>query len=144
MKQQVTMQKSKYVAADFYIYEVEVLALGAGVTGNGSFSVDADGSFQLDKLTYFAEVAGGAQTDSTRVVPLVNILITSTGSGRQLMNQAAPLPALFGTGEIPFILTRPKIFSPNSKVTLSLANFSAATTYNLRLAFIGQKLYTGG
>lgn len=129
------------LGSDFYVYQVDFLALAAGGTGSGGFSIEADARFQLNKLTFFADLAAAAQTDSTRVLPLVTVLVTATGSGRQLSSGAVPVPALFGTGEIPFILPRPKVFAPNSKVTVAVANFSSATTYNLRLSFIGEKLY---
>lgn len=131
-----------YVGADFYCYTVEILNLAAGGNGSGSFTVENDAAFELNKLTFLADLDGAAQTDSGRVIPLVNVLITATSSGRQLMNQAAPVAALFGDGRIPFILPRAKIFSPNSKVSISATNFSSATSYDLRLVFIGQKLYT--
>jgi hypothetical protein len=57
------------------------------------------------------------------------------------MSGAVPVVNLFGIGEIPFILPVPRIFKARSSITVAVANFSAATTYNLRLSFIGTKLF---
>lgn len=131
--------------SDFFIYEVDFTAgIAAGTTGNSSFTVQADSDFKLLKTCYFADIAVGALTDSTRIVPLATVLITDQGSGRQLMSAATPIPNIFGTGQIPFILPVPKIFAAKSTVGVSVVNFSAASTYNIRLSFIGVKLFKQG
>jgi hypothetical protein len=48
---------------------------------------------------------------------------------------------VFGDGQIPFILPVTKMFSRNASVAFSVANYSAATTYNLRLLMIGAKIF---
>lgn len=131
--------------SDFFVYEVDFTAgIAAGATGNGSFTVQADSDFKWLKACYFADIAVAAQTDSTRIIPLATVLITDQGSGRQLMSAAVPIPSIFGTGQIPFILPVPKIFAAKSTVGVSVVNFSAASTYNLRLSFIGVKLFKQG
>lgn len=132
------------IAKDFFIYQLNFGSLAAGASLTGNFTIDADSDFRLEKLTYFSEIAGGAQTDSTRVIPLVTALITDSGSGRQLSNIAVPISNVFGTGEIPFILGTPRILAARSNITVTIANFSASTTYSsIRLSFIGTKLYKG-
>lgn len=126
---------------DFYIYEAETLALAAAGNANDTVQIEADSDFILQKLAYQADIAAAAQTDSTRVLPLVTVLLTDTGSGRQLMNNPIPVPSFFGTGELPFILPNPRLFARNTVINIAFTNFSAATAYNLRLAFIGYKVY---
>lgn len=128
---------------EFYIYNVDFAAasLVAGANLTGSINIDSSADFMLQKLTYFADIAGAALTDSTRVIPLVSLTVTDTGSGRELMLNNIPIPSIFGTGQIPFILPRPKKFRRNSTIQVEVSNFSAATAYNLKLAFIGEKLY---
>ena len=131
--------------SDFFNYEVDFTAgIAAGGTANSSFTVQADSDFKWLKACYFADIAVAAQTDSTRVVPLATVLITDQGSGRQLMSAATPIPNIFGTGQIPFILPVPKIFASKSTISVSVVNFSAATIYNIRLSFIGVKLFKQG
>lgn len=135
----VLPQQEPYFAKDFFVYEVDFAALAAAASATGQFTIQADSDFLLSKLACTADIAAAAQTDSTRVIPLVSILITDTGSGRNLMNQAVPIPAMFGQGDLPFILPRQRIFVARSVVTVTLTNYDAASTYNVKLSFIGEK-----
>lgn len=129
------------ILKDFFIYEVDFSALAFGASSTGNINIQADSDFELQKLCYFADIAAASQTDDLRVIPLVTINITDSGSGRFLSSDAVPVASIFGTGQIPFILPTPKIFSARSTVSIEVANFSAATTYNLRLSFIGAKIF---
>lgn len=137
-------QRRIYVAKDFYVYQEDFLALAAGASATGSIDIQADSDFVLQKLGYFADIAAAVQTDSTRVVPLVTISLVDTGSGRNLIETPTPIPTIFGTGRLPFILPTPRVFFARSTITLTLVNFDAAAAYNVRLAFIGYKAYPDG
>jgi hypothetical protein len=137
-------------ANDFFTYEVDTLtALPAGLVAGASIpltiNIQADSFFKWIKASHFTDIAAAAQTDSTRVIPLVNIQLTDTGSGRLLLNAPTPLGAIFGDGRLPFILPIVRVFQPSATISITLTNYSAATTYNVRLAFIGIKSFkTGG
>lgn len=128
-----------YFARDFYVYELDFAAVAPGAASTASFNVQADSDFLWTSAAFFADIAAGAQLESTKIIPLMSILITDTGSGRQLMNTAVPITSLFGDGKLPFMLPRQRPFRANSTVTATVNNFDAAATYNLRLAFIGEK-----
>lgn len=129
-----------YKYRDFYTYEVDFAALGAGASATATFTVQADSDFIWEKATYFADIAAAAMLPPTLIVPLVTVLITDTGSGRQLMSGAVPIPSMFGSGSLPFIVPRPRQFRSQSTVTVQLTSYVAAgTTYNIRLSFIGEK-----
>lgn len=127
---------------DFFVYTLTFSALAAAAAAQDAIQIQSDSDFELQKLTVFADIAAAAQTDSTRVLPLVTVQITDTGTGRQLFNNPVAIPALFGDGQIPFILPTTKLFSRNASVTVAVSNFSAATTYNLRVFLIGSKIFT--
>jgi len=131
------------VLKDFFVYQEDFSALASGATASGNINIQADSDFVVQKLTYFADIAAAVQTNSSRVIPLTSVIVTDTGSGRNLMESALPISNLFGTGQIPFILPQPKMFLARSTITITLANFSAATTYNIRLSFIGYKIFRG-
>jgi len=134
--------RNRRIVTDPYIYTAEVASIANSASANDSFTIEADADFELHKLTYIAAIADLTQTESSRVVPLVTVIITSTGSGRQLMDAAVPIPSMFGTGEIPFILPQPKIFKARSAIQVTFQNYSNATTYtNVKLAFIGVKRF---
>jgi hypothetical protein len=126
---------------DFFVYENDISALAAAASVTSNLQILADADFFLVKMAFFADIAGAVETDSTRVIPLVTIQVTDTGSGRQLFSGAVPIPSIFGTGQIPFILPIVRKFAANSTIQLAYTNFSAATTYNIRTSFIGWKEY---
>ena len=132
------------ILKDFFIYGIDFPSIVAGATATDNIQIQADADFETQKLTYFADIAGAAQTLTTQVVPLITVLIVDAGSGRQIMNVATAIPAFFGDGRIPFILPTPRIFAARSNVTFTLVNFSAATTYRIRLSLIGTKLFQTG
>lgn len=131
------------VGEDFYNYAVLFESLTANTSATGFIQIEADSDFQIQKMEYFADLAGAAQTFNTLVVPLVSVVIVDTGSGRQLMNQPIPVSDIFGDGRLPFIIPTPKLFVKNSRINFDVFNFSAATTYtNLWLVLTGKKVFT--
>lgn len=132
---------SQYLAQDVFTYEVDFTALAAGAPQSSSIQIENSSDFLWQKATFFADIAAAAQTQSGQVLPLATVLLTDSGSARQLMNSAVPIPNMFGVGYSPFILTVPKKFLARSSITVAVTNFSAATTYNIRLSFIGVKLF---
>lgn len=133
------------LAEDFYVYAIQFTALAANASSTGFIQIEADSDFYVQKLAYFSDLAGAAQTFNTLVVPLVTVTIVDTGSGRQLMNTPIPINDIFGDGRLPYILPTPKLFVKNSRINFTVQNFSAATTYtNLWLCMEGKKIFTTG
>lgn len=129
---------------DFFAYPITFNGLAAGGAAQGAIQIQADSDFELQKLTMFADIASADETEATRVLPLVTVQITDTGTGRSMFSAPVPIPAIYGDGRIPFILPVPKVFSKNSSVAFAVANFSGATTYNLRLLMVGAKVFAYG
>jgi len=129
---------------DFYVYQSEVTTIAPGANASDNINIQADSDFILYKLSFFATDDASVQpiTDANRVLPEVTVQITDTGSGRQVLDGPLPIPAIFGTGELPFILPAPRRFAANSTIALSYSNFTTGTsTYQLFLAFVGMKVY---
>lgn len=126
---------------DFFIYGLDFLAIAAGITQTSTLLIQADSDFELMKLTFASDLAAGVQTDSTRTIPQCSLIITDTGSGRQLMNSAIDLTSLFGDAKEPFIMPVPKRFRANTAITVALKNYSAAQSYNVHLSFVGAKVF---
>jgi len=126
---------------DFYVYEAQTLILAVGGAANDVINIEADSDFILQKLSYEADLAGVAQTHGARIVPNVTVQLIDTGSGRQLMQNPVPIPSIFGSGELPFILPNPRLFMRNSTIQVAFASFEVAATPSIRLAFIGYKMY---
>jgi hypothetical protein len=126
---------------DFFVYQSSI---ASGANASDSINIQADSDFILQKLTFFADIAGAAQTSATQVLPLITMQITDTGSGRQVFSDNIPIPAIFGTGSLPFILPNPRRFASNSTIALSYTNIDAASTYRLFVQLIGTKIYRAG
>lgn len=128
-----------YQARDFFVYELDFLALANGVSATQTINIQQEADFLLTKMAQQTDLAAAAITSANQPIPLCTIMISDTGSGRQLMNTAVPLHNLFGEGDLPFILPRQRIFIASSVINVTLSNYSAATTYNVRLSLIGEK-----
>lgn len=132
-------QERVYLAKDFFTYQVNFAAVLAGSSQTQTFTIQADADFLLTKQAFFATLGNVAFTDSSRPIPNINVTIQDTGSGRNLMNTAVPIASIFGTGQLPFILPRQRIFLANATVNVTITNFDVADDYDVYLSFIGEK-----
>ena len=133
------------IAEDWYTYQIQFQNLLSGSTQVGFIQIEADSDFLIQKLAEMTDINGASQTVTTQIVPIVKVVIVDTGSGRQLMNQAVPVSSIFGSGKLPYILPTPKLFVKNSRINVTVENFSAGTNYaNLFLSFEGKKIFTAG
>lgn len=127
---------------EFFIYAIN-FAVPASGTSSGAIQIQADSDFEVQKLTFFADIALNLQTEAERVLPLVTVQILDTGTGRQWFNTDVAIPALMGDGRIPFILPTTKVIAANSSLAFTLTAY-AATAYNVRIALVGSKIFRYG
>lgn len=123
---------SKYLGVDFFTYELDFTTSIAGNgQATGTLQIQTDSDFFWTKSAY-------AQTGTG--VPA--ILIQDTGSGRNLSTYAVPVINMFGTGQLPFILPRQRVFASNSTVNITISNLDSVNAIStLRLSFIGEKWF---
>ena len=130
---------------DFFVYVFpRFTSLAAGATQTQNVSIQADSDFYLEALTYTADIAAASQTDSTRLIPNATVLLTDTGSGRQLMSSGIPITGLFGYGSEPYFLRKPKFFSARSVIQAQVVSYEASVTLNIFLMLIGRKNFKLG
>jgi len=129
---------------DFFVYQASVASIAAGASAIDTINIQADSDFVLQKLVYFADIAAAAQTASSQVLPLVTMQLNDTGTGNNLFSDPMPIPALFGTGQLPFILPNPRRFAANSTIQLSFVNYDVASTYQIYVGLVGRKIYQYG
>lgn len=130
------------VVKDHFVYRAAVDTLAPGASKTSIIQIEADSNFIAVKCSYFADIAGGTQTEDTRVVPLVRIQIQDSGSGRNLQNAAIPIDTIAGRGELPFVLPIPRQFKANANIKVTFDNYSAATTYaNVEFVISGYKTF---
>lgn len=135
--------QGEYGAKDYFIYDASLVnGLAPAGTGADSFNIDSDADFLWQKGTYFVNVANDGFLDGTRPIPGVAVTIKDTTSGRDIMSAAVPIPAMFGSGELPFILPVAKLMPKTTTIQVNFANITDNTTYTfIGLYFHGQKLF---
>lgn len=126
---------------DFFVYSTGRVAVGAGLSVTSNIAIQADADFEVIKMNFSADIAGASINNNSFPIPNVTVLITDSGSGRNLMSLATPLEALFGTGQNPFILPIPRIISARSNIAITFTSFEAVNANNISLNFIGNKLF---
>jgi hypothetical protein len=126
---------------DFYSYTQRATGLAAAGTTALVYQIEADSYFYLNAISYQADLAAAAITDSGNVIPLITVTFFDSGSGRNLMANPVPLNAIAGYNGAPFRLPKPRRFAATAQITATLVNYSAATTYNLSLTLSGFKVY---
>lgn len=134
-----------YVVAgprDFYSYTQRVVLAGVvGTTVSATYQIEADSYFYMNALSYIADTALANLTHATNIVPLVNITIFDSGSGRQLMANPTPVNCIAAeVGGSPFRLPKPRRFAPTSQITITFVNY-AAIAYNISFCLSGFKVY---
>ena len=130
---------------DFFSYVANLAELDAGDSNVDQIQISADSDFYWNATTYQVDIAGAAFTDSTRPIPNITMQITDNGSNRNLFDEPVPIPTIAGTGELPYRLIHPRLFTRSTSFTVSFANYDAAADYdNLYVVFHGFKVYTLG
>jgi hypothetical protein len=124
-----------------FAYPANFLLLAPGTNQTVGINVDSSADFLWIKGAYFADNAGAAQTDATRIVPNVDCQIQLGGSDKNMFQAPVPVASVFGTGQEPSVLAMPQRLYKQSVLTITLFSREAALTLNIRLAFIGWKDY---
>lgn len=136
--------KEYRVWTDFFVYQVGAFSNLAALTGTATnqLVIQSDSDFEWVHASYQFDNAATQTTYNGRFLPNMTILITDSGSGRQLMNAAVPIMSIFGRPEQPYQLPVSKVFKANSTINFTAVNFDAAiATGNLRLSLIGYKIF---
>lgn len=127
---------------DLYFIVFAIGNLAAGATYNTNQTVPQDSRFEWMRSTWYGNLHGGTPPFSDSIQLNVNIFVTDTGSGRQLMNAPIPIPMLSGLGKLPFINPTSRIFNATSTIQISGANFDATSQFdNIYFLMLGRKIY---
>lgn len=137
-----TLDNNKYIARDYFTYElVSIAALAPGGTVPLTVTIDSDGDFFWTKGCAYADIGNASFTDSARPIPSLTVLITDGTTQRNMSNVPVAVNNLFGTAQLPFILPVAKYFAGRSLITLSVTNVGNATYSSLRFSLHGVKAY---
>lgn len=131
---------------DQFFYPVGFTNLAPAGVANVSLQISADSNFYCNAFTYQAwnHASVTALTEATNPIPSVTVLITDTGSSRQLMQGAVPITTIAGDGKRPYRLTRPRLFQRTTSINFQFTNIDSALTLDLTLVLHGFKVYSNG
>ena len=139
------------VVEEPYVYTNSLVSAAGGATNAlaaGAISaqiitpVDSSAMFIIESQVFAANSLNAAVTISTQVFPLVSVMITDTGTSKQWFDNPIQIGMVFGTGQFPFYLPKPRIVPANAQIGVIYTNFDTAAGYNLRLGFCGYRLYS--
>ena len=117
----------------YFTYPVDAIVLAAGAEGTSTLRIESATDFIWFKSSFWADDDPQTvdQTAATQILPSVDVQINVSGADRNLYQQPLPIPAGFGSGQIPFVLPKPMILLANSEVRFDFV--SRETTRDLRI-----------
>lgn len=137
-----TIQAVPYTYSAVYYTAGANNTLAAGVANVPSnVNIQADADFLILNQTFRADSLNASYNSGAVPQPGVIVTVSDTGSGMSWMDQAVPVPALFGTGQFPYVLPEPKLVLAKATLQVLASNTDQTTGYNLRLMFNGVKLF---
>lgn len=101
--------------------------------------MEAESDFEWIQTTCSSLTTEGPAVDATNTP--VSVQVIDTGSGRRLFSQATPVGSIAGSGQQPFVLPQPRIFTAKSPVIVEFTNKSGATVSNIHFTMIGRKIF---
>ena len=123
---------------DLFEYSWEATVLANTSSSPVTVSIQADSDFIAVKgvASMYQNVAGRTHIEYQDMT----VLVTDSGSGRNLMDKAAAIRHICGHPQEPVIYQPPKPFVANSVVSVTFTNNSNQDTI-VRATMIGYKLY---
>lgn len=132
-------QQGKLRITQAFTYNADFVPLAASQTATVNIQIQSDSDFLVTSVARVA-TDSPAQTTALAFMP-ATLLITDTGSGRQLMDRATHLENWFGTGQFVRVLDQPFFIRASSTLSVTLANLDTANARVIRLAFHGAKVF---
>jgi hypothetical protein len=120
-------------AIDFTFYNTTLAVLDPSQSLPSQINIDAGTDFYWVASTITALIAG-SPFDPTTEQPIqapFTVVITDSGSQRQLMNAPVPAFELFGTGQLPYRLILPRLFRANSIIQFQWTSYDQTSTYQV-------------
>jgi hypothetical protein len=124
-----------------YRYSVKFPALATGAANRLTVNVNinSQSDFLLCGFSGAVYDSGLASiTEQTILIPIIDLDITDTGSGRRWFDQAQPWISVCGrNGESPAYLETPRLYDAKSSISFVAQSNVASGTYNATLVMHG-------
>jgi hypothetical protein len=133
--------QGKKIALKSYAYSINGLSLAPAATSTQIVNIQANADFLCTHLSHHANLAGAAQTVSSKVEPLIRLLITDSASNEQWTNQAIDL-ACYSTNDAKLMmLPYPRFVGGRAQINLTFTSYEAANTDVLDFVLHGLNIY---
>lgn len=136
------LYQGRQIQTDVFTYSAQ-FAFTSATTLPVNINIQADSDFIIMQSTYFVNVAAASQERSTQALFNGTVLITDTGSGRQLMDTSIAVDSMFGNGQFPYIWPNAKMLASKSTLQVQVTQLES-TTQTLYLNFQGIKVFVLG
>lgn len=134
----------KYIP-EFFTYRAEWNDIaGANYAAQRVIQIQADAEFIMyEMMAHFYDNTAPSTTVSDILLPNMNMLITDTGSGRNLFNSPVQINSIFGSAKRPFELRTPKRFAAAASIQLQLTApvDMGVNAQTLQVVLVGEKRY---
>lgn len=124
-----------------YGYSVTFSAITAGASSTATLNVNGNADFLCLGLCHRANVAAAAQTVSSKVSPLVRLLITDAATGKQWWNTATDIENVSENGPTPKSLWWPRMVQGKSSLVITATSYEAANSDAFDLLLCGVNVY---
>lgn len=129
---------------DWFSYPFNIGTIAATGVVNQTIQIQADSAFDLMQITAQGNLNGASEPWPSNVILPFTIMLTDTGTGRNLMNTPVPINMIAGRGELPFILPQNRIFAPKATIQIQCTGYGGGTYNNIFVNLIGAKLFAYG
>ena len=128
-----------------YAYNTTFTGLAASSSLTNVINITANADFIATGFHHRATVANASQNVSTKIAPIVRMLVTDSGSNEQFTNVPVDLENYSTNGNIVNTLPYPRIISGRSSLTINLTSYEASNTLNIDIMLEGVlvRAYTG-
>jgi len=121
----------------YFSYTMVFANVASAANASAQLQIDAASDFLVTSQSF--SVIDDVTTLAVASAALIQI--NDGGSGSTLWNTPTPLPNLFGTAQLPFLLPMPRLFTANATMTGTLNNKTTANASTFFLSFHGVKIW---
>lgn len=121
-----------------YVADFAAMAEGASATQTIETASDSDFVLVMQNGSSYGPLGSSGQS-----LIYATATIAEGQGNNPFFSQAAPFQQVFGYEGAPFILPKPRVFRPNSriKVTINFIDINGGQNQSFRCAFHGMRLY---
>lgn len=136
------------IQSDIYDYShflEDIASDGVPVDGDKLLVIQSDADFECQSLQacIWVDATGPTVEDivAGEHLPGLYVDIENTGNGQKWTDNPVGIPALFGTGQNPFILPVTYIMERNAAFRITVTNDSGYALKRVTFTFSGRKLF---